>query len=34
MFELECPDDVKELWHSVCKVIMIERLPTLSKVNA
>ena len=34
MFELECTDDdVTKLWHSVCKAIMIKRLPTISKVN-
>jgi len=32
MFELECNDVVKELWHSVCSEIIIERLPNLTKV--
>ena len=33
MFELECADCVKELWHGVCKVIMIGRLHPISKVR-
>ena len=33
MFELECCDAVKELWHGVCSEIIISRLiPNLSKV--
>ena len=32
MFELQCADNVKELWHDVCKAVIMERLPTLSKV--
>lgn len=33
MFELQCPDSVKELWHDVCRTIMIKRLPNISKVR-
>ena len=32
MFELECDDVVKELWHGVCREIVITRLPKLNKV--
>ena len=33
MFELECCDAVKELWHGVCSEIIISRLtPNLTKV--
>ena len=33
MFELQCPDSVKELWHDVCNAVMIKRLPNISKVR-
>ena len=35
MFELQCADSVKELWHDVCKAIIIERLrlSNISKVR-
>lgn len=32
MFELECDEVVKELWHGVCSEIIIARLPKLKKV--
>ena len=33
MFELQCADDVKELWHDICRAVIIERLPNISKVH-
>ena len=32
MFELQCPDSVKELWHDICKAVMVKRLESTSKV--
>ena len=32
MFELECNEVVKELWRDVCSAVIIERLPSISKV--
>ena len=32
MFELQCADDVKELWRDICRAVIIERLPNISKV--
>ena len=32
MFELECNDIVKDLWHGVCNEIITVRLPDLTKV--
>ena len=30
MFELQCADVVKDIWHNVCKEVMIKRLPNVS----
>ena len=32
MFELKCTGVVKELWHDVCKTVIIKRLSSISKV--
>ena len=32
MFQLKCDGNVKELWHGVCKEVIMNRLPSITKV--
>ena len=32
MFELKCDDVVKEFWHGVCREVIMNRLPGITKV--
>ena len=32
MFELKCNENVKELWHGVCREVIMSRLPEITKV--